>query len=70
MNRDSNTAARYWEILTPERVESALRRVADLWPEGLDAVPGSYEVAMKADADTLRALATFWKEGTANAEAS
>ena len=52
--------------LSDERVAAALRRVEDLWPEGLEAVPGSYEVAMKQDADTLRALAEFWRRVTNN----
>jgi hypothetical protein len=48
--------------LNAERIAAALVRVANLWPEGLDAVPGSYEVALKRDADTIRALAEFWSE--------
>lgn len=56
--------------LTPERIASALVRVNDLWPEGLDAVPGSGEVALKRDADTLRALATFWRNFTEFSEAT
>jgi hypothetical protein len=46
--------------LTAEAINAALVRVADLWPEGLEAVPGSHEVAIKRDADTLRTLAEFW----------
>jgi hypothetical protein len=53
------------ESLTPALVSSALLRVADLWPEGLGAVPGSYELALKRDADTIRALAQFWLEAQA-----
>jgi hypothetical protein len=47
--------------LNEDRVTAALVRVADLWPEGLDAVPGSNEVYLKRDADTIRALAQFWR---------
>lgn len=43
------------DALDGERVAAALTRVNDLWPEGLEAVPGSHEVAVKRDADTLRA---------------
>jgi hypothetical protein len=49
-------------VLTQEHVGALLVRVADLWPDGLEAVPGSYEVALKRDADTIRALAKFWRD--------
>jgi hypothetical protein len=66
----ASTEERCANALSSERIEAAIMRVNDLWPEGLDAVPGSYEVEIKRDADTLRALATFYRNFRAFADAT
>lgn len=48
--------------LSSDSVNDAMQRVEGLWPDGLDAVPGTHEVGLKRDAETLRALAEFWRE--------
>lgn len=62
MSADAGTDA-----LSESRIARALRRVEGLWPNGLGAVPGSDEPALKDDADTLRALAAFWFDAEAAA---